>query len=236
MITTETIIDGDFASDEVTRLRDEADIICTNPPFSLFRDFLAWINPDEKKFLILGTIGAVAYKAVFPLIRDNKLWLGASIHSGDVPFYIPDHYVASESIKVGEGNKRYVRVPGVRWFTNLNHRVRREELLLLTKAEREYQGVVYQKYDNYDAIEVPETKLIPSDYDGVMGVPVSFLDKYNPDQFELLGITQRNDDPYRLFKYTAEQYTNANDLNAGATIKVNGIPQSVYARILIKNK
>jgi len=218
MITAETIIDGDFNSDEVKALRDEADIICTNPPFSLFRDFLAWINPDEKKFLILGNMNAITYKEVFPLIRDNKLWLGASIHSGDVPFYIPDHYVASESIKIDEDNKRYVRVPGVRWFTNLNHRGRTEELQLLTKSVREQQGVVYQKYDNYDAIEVPETKLIPADYDGVMGVPISFLDKYNPNQFEIIGI---------------DRYVEDNP-NYGHRFMLNN--KEVYARILIKNK
>lgn len=192
MVTNEVIIDGDFRSAEVKALRDEADIICTNPPFSLFRDFLAWIDPDEKKFLILGNMNAITYKEVFPLIRDNKLWLGAS--SGSIEYSTP--------------NGTIQKMGNTCWFTNLNHRIRREELQLLTKAVREQQGVVYQKYDNYDAIEVPETKLIPSDYDGVMGVPISFLDKYNPDQFEIVAFRKGEDGRDLVFTREREREFN----------------------------
>ena len=231
MIITEENINADFRSAEVKSLRDEADIICTNPPFSLFRDFLAWINPDEKKFLILSNMNAITYKEVFPLIRDNRVWLGASIHSGGISFYMPDG-----SLK---------ELGCIRWFTNMRHRFRYEHLNLLTKAELEQQGVVYHKYDNYDAIEVPKTKLIPADYDGVMGVPISFLDKYNPDQFSIVAFRRGEDgkdlaytieservQPY--FRVLISSTAIAGLLNNPKDTRVNGI--SKYARILIQNK
>ena len=187
--------DGDFRSDEVRALRDQADIIITNPPFSLFRSFLSWIVEADKKFVILGNMNAITYKEVFPLIMRDELWLGASIHSGDREFEVPGELdTRSKSLRVDESGKQFIRVDGVRWFTNLDHGRRHEPIPLMTKADnkkfsrhKEVKGVGYQKYDNYDAIEVPWTDAIPSDFDGVMGVPISFLSKYNPEQFEILG-------------------------------------------------
>ena len=188
--------DGDFRSDEVRRLRDEADIIITNPPFSLFREFLAWIVEGGKKFSIIGNMNAITYKEVFPLIRGNRIWLGASIHSGDREFGIPDYYpVEAAGWRIDPQGKKFIRVKGVRWFTNLEHGRRHEPLQLMTQADnlkfnRKKLPNGYVRYDNYDAIEIPYTDVIPSDYFGAMGVPISFLDKYCPEQFEILGATE----------------------------------------------
>lgn len=231
MITNEVIIGGDFASEEVTRLRDEADIICTNPPFSLFRDFLAWINPDEKKFLILSNINAITYKEVFPLIRDNKMWLGVRKMGIDTYFKITEDYKK----KLIEGNRpnaykvingEVMARVGCIWFTNMDHRGRHEDLPLLPKDVLEASGVVYQKYDNYDAIEVPELRFIPSDYDGVMGVPISFLGRYNPEQFEIIGATESEGVGFARGIY-----------DETSTVKqalVNS--EKVYKRLFIRNK
>ena len=220
--------DGDFRSEEVKRLRDEADIIVTNPPFSLFREFLAWIlegrdlaakntkvakknekglgvsrqELGEKKFLIIGNMNAITYKEVFPLIKDNKMWLGESIHSGDREFGVPKEYpLNAAGWRIDEDGNHYIRVKGVRWFTNLEHGRRHQPLQLMTMADnikfsrhKDLRGKEYQKYDNYDAIEVPFTDAIPSDYDGVMGVPISFLDKYCPEQFEIVKFRKGDDD------------------------------------------
>ncbi len=235
--------DGDFRSAEIKKLRDEADIIITNPPFSLFRVFLAWIMESGKQFVIIGNMNAITYKDVFPLIKENKVWLGPSISSGDREFQVPDSYpLNAAGWRVDENGRKYLRIKGVRWFTNLDHGRRHQPLPLMTMAEnlrfskhKEIKGKnSYDPYDNYDAIEVPFTDAIPSDYDGVMGVPISFLDKYNPEQFEILGITQRNDDPYKNKHYTTTDYLNANDLNARGVIIVDGKPKSMYARILLK--
>ena len=232
--------DGDFRSDEIKKLRDEADYIITNPPFSLFRDFISWLFETDKKFLIIGNMNAVTYKEVFPLIKNNKIWYGVSITSGDRKFNVPNSYPLNASgCGIDENNRKYIQVKGVRWFTNLDHGRRHQPLQLMTRADnikfnKKLKGKEYQKYDNYDAIEVPYTDAIPSDYDEVMGVPISFLDKYCPEQFEILGITQRNDDPYKIKRYTTNEYKNANDLNARATILNNGIPKSLFPRILIR--
>ena len=237
--------DGDFRSAEVTRLRDEADVVVTNPPFSLFREFLAWIVEADKQFLIIGNMNAITYKEVFPLIKDNKIWLGATIHSGDREFGVPDEYpLNAAGWRIDEKGNKYIRVKGVRWFTNLDHGRRHQPLQLMTMADnlkfskhKEIQGKTdYYHYDNYDAIEVPYTDAIPSDYDGLMGVPISFLDKYCPEQFEILGVMQRNDDPYKLKKYSPAEYKNANDLNARGVIMINGVPKSMYARVIIQKK
>ena len=188
--------DGDFRSEEVTRLRDEADIIVTNPPFSLFREFLGWIVEADKKFVIIGNMNAITYKEVFPLIKDNKMWLGCTIHSGDREFGVPDYYpLNAAGWRVDENGRKYIRVKGVRWYTNLEHGRRHEPLSLMTMEEnimfskhKDVRGKKYSHYDNYDAIEVPYTDAIPSDYDGAMGVPISFLDKYCPEQFEILSV------------------------------------------------
>ena len=187
--------DGDFRSDEVKKLRDEADIIVTNPPFSLFREFLAWLVEADKKFLIIGNQNAITYKEVFPLMASDKVWLGPSIHSGDREFGIPKSYpLTAAGWRVDEQGNKFIRVKGVRWFTNLDHGRRHEPLMLMTMADnikfsrhKEVRGMLYRRYDNYDALEVPYTDAIPSDYDGIMGVPITFFDKYCPEQFEILG-------------------------------------------------
>lgn len=189
--------DGDFQSDEIKRLRDEADIVATNPPFSLFRSFLSWLVEGNKKFVILGNMNAITYKEVFPLIKGDKLWLGASIHSGDREFRVPNESITrSPSRRTDEDGNVFIRVPGIRWFSNIEHGLRHEPLALMTEKDNikfnksVKKDLGYKKYDNYDAIEVPRTEAIPSDYDGIMGVPISFLSKYNPEQFEILGCSE----------------------------------------------
>ena len=189
--------DGDFASAEVTALRDEADIIVTNPPFSLFRKFLNWVVEANKKFVIIGNMNAITYKEVFPLIQANRLWLGATANGSDLVFAVPPGYEIDpkdrdKAARLGYHGD-YTRLGNACWFTTLEHNLRHEPLQLMTAEDNVrygragVKGVGYQKYDNYDAIEVPYTESIPSDYNGVMGVPISFLSKYNPDQFEIVG-------------------------------------------------
>ncbi len=193
--------DGDFRSPEVCRLRDEADIIITNPPFSLFRSFLSWIMEGKKQFAIIGNQNAITYKEVFPLMMDNLIWLGYSIHSGDRKFNVPDDYpLEAATCGVDPDGRKYIRVKGVRWFTNFDHIGRHSTLELDTmehnlkfnkklrnKLEKDCGAIAYPHYYNYDAIDVAFTECIPSDYDGILGVPVTFMDNYNPNQFELLG-------------------------------------------------
>ena len=176
--------DGDFRSPECLALMDEADIVVTNPPFSLFREYVAVLMEHKKKFIIIGNINAVTYKEFFPLIKENKVWIGASIHSGDRAFYVPDDYpLDAAGCGVDETGRKYIRVKGVRWYTNLDIKQRHEEMILVKR----YSAEEYPKYVNYEAIEVGKTADMPCDYDGMMGVPITFLDKYNPDQFEVLG-------------------------------------------------
>lgn len=192
--------DGDFRSAEVKTLRDEADIIITNPPFSLFREFIAWIMEAEKQFVIIGNINAVTYKEVFPLIKDNKLWIGATMTgTGQHWFKIPDWY-NNGLIKTIEG-VRYATIGGACWFTNLDHGRRHQPIQLMSMEDnlkfskhKEIKEKGYQKYDNYDAIEVSFTDAVPSDYEGMMGVPISFLDKYCPEQFEIIGVFNHGKD------------------------------------------
>ena len=249
--------DGDFRSAEVTKLRDEADIIITNPPFSLFREFLAWILAGKKQFAIIGNINALTYKEVFPLLRNNLVWLGYSIHSGDRKFNVPDDYpLNAAGCGYDADGKKYIRVKGVRWFTNLDHGQRHEPLLLDTmehnlkfnkklrkKLENDYGKIEYPHYDNYDAIEVPFTECIPSDYDGVMGVPITFMDKYNPDQFEIVAFRKGEDGKDLAFTRERESSTAlsypcatviAGLMNNPKDTKVHG--KSTYARITIKHK
>ena len=191
--------DGDFRSAEIKALRDESDFIITNPPFSLFREFVSWIFETDKKFLIIGNMNAITYKEVFPLFKDNKMWYGVSISSGDRRFNVPDSYPLNASgCGIDDNNQKYIQVKGVRWFTNIDHGKRHKPLSLLTMNDNlkfnkklknpKYQNI-YKKYDNYDAIEIPLTEVIPSDYEGIMGVPISFLDKYCPEQFEIIDIS-----------------------------------------------
>lgn len=195
--------DGDFRSAEVTALRDQADIIVTNPPFSLFREFLAWIVAADKKFIIIGNMNAITYKETFPLIKDNQLWLGATNFNRGMYFFVPNGFKYATSYKFERqiDGKAVNRVPGVCWFTNVDHGRRHQPLDLLTMDEnimyskhKEIRGKGYDRYDNYDAIEVPFVDAIPSDYNGVMGVPITFLDKYCPEQFEILGVFNHGSD------------------------------------------
>ena len=238
--------DGDFRSEEVTRLRNEADIIVTNPPFSLFREFLAWIIEADKQFIIIGNVNAIAYKETFPLMMRNKIWLGFSIHSGDREFEVPEEYpLKASGWRVDKSGRKFIRVKGVRWFTNIDHGRRHEPLPLMTMSDnlrfsrhKELRGKeAYDRYDNYDAIEVPFTDAIPSDHEGVMGVPITFLDKYCPEQFEIIGITGRgNEYGLKIKHYNIEDAENFSDLNRGPSL-FNGeklIP--IYHRILIRKK
>ena len=234
--------DGDFRSDEVKALRDEADIIVTNPPFSLFREFLNWIVEAGKKMLIIGNMNAITYKEVFPLIRDNKLWYGPSITSGDREFMVPESYpIEAAGWRIDEKGKKYIRVKGVRWFTNLDHGRRHEPLPLLTMEDniiyskhKEVKGKQYVHYENYDAIDVPYSDAIPSDYEGLMGVPISFLDKYCPEQFEIIGQTQGDSGKELGLKPYPRELKKLNpSLRDGQLyyIDEDGIPQKPYARI-----
>lgn len=176
--------DGDFRSQECVTLLQEADIVVTNPPFSLFRDYLAQLIEYDKKFIIIGNVNAVTYKDVFQLIRENRIWLGQSIHSGDREFRVPDHYpLQAAGFRVDANGVKYIRVKGVRWFTNLDYSTRHEDITLYKR----YTPEEYPTYVNYGAIEVSKVADIPMDYDGEMGVPITFLDRYNPDQFTIVG-------------------------------------------------
>lgn len=201
---------GDFRSEECIELLKEADIVVTNPPFSLFREYIGQLMKYQKSFLIIGNVNAITYKEIFPLIKTNKLWLGPSITSGDRKFNVPDDYsLNAAGCGIDENGRKFIRVKGVRWFTNLDHQKRHEELDLVCR----YSPEEYPKYDNYDAIEVSKTANIPFDYDGVMGVPITFLDKYNPSQFEIIKFRKGNDDK---------------------DLAING--KCPYFRILIRNK
>lgn len=187
--------DGDFRSPEIVALRNQADIIITNPPFSLFREFLQWIVAANKKFVMIGNMNAITYKEVFPLIKDNKIWLGNGFHAGNAYFSSP--LTKNYSNGVFDPNSGLVKFRNCCWFTNIEHGRRHQALRLMTLEEnikfskhKEIRGIGYQSYDNYEAIEVPFTTAIPSDYPGVMGVPISFLDKYCPEQFEIVGATE----------------------------------------------
>jgi hypothetical protein len=193
--------DGDFRSFEIMKLRDEADCVITNPPFSLFREFLAWIEPSKKQFVIIGNMNAITYKEVFPLIKENKIWVGATNFNTGMYFKVPQDFIYTDTYKFEREmhGAKVNRVPGVCWFTNLDHGRRHQPLPLMAMSDnltyskhKEIKGKnSYEKYDNYDAIDVPFADAIPSDFDGVMGVPISFLNKYSPEQFEILGATQR---------------------------------------------
>lgn len=189
--------DGDFRSAEVTKLRDEADVIVTNPPFSLFREFLAWIASASKQFLIIGNMNAITFKEVFPLIKATNMWLGESIHSGDREFGIPDNYpITAAGWRIDDKGRKFVRVKGVRWFTNLDHGRRHQPLELMTMEDNlKYskhkdlkEKHAYEQYDNCDAIEVPYSDAIPAEYEGMMGVPISFLDKHCVEQYDIIGL------------------------------------------------
>jgi len=252
--------DGDFRSHEITKLRDESDIIITNPPFSMFREFLAWIVEADKQFSIIGNMNAITYKEVFPLIKDNKMWLGATGNGSDMVFGVPEEAEVAEKDRQKAARLGYIgnytRLGNSCWFTYIDHGRRHQPLNLMTMADnlkyskhKEVKGrKSYGHYDNYDAIEVQFTDTIPSDYDGVMGVPISFLDKYNPEQFIILGTSDNGiiDDKYKrtpgLTKEFVDDYYKAGGTgsykegNPTAGYYENNIAKMAYKRIFIKHK
>lgn len=249
--------DGNFKSNEIKKLRDEADIIITNPPFSLFSDFLPWIMEANKQFLIIGNMNAIGLKELFGYIKENKVWLGVTNFNKGMYFQVPDDFVYAQTYKFEreQNGVKVNRVPGVCWFTNLDHGRRHQPLPLMSMQEnlkyskhKEIKGKnSYDHYDNYDAIDVPFADAIPKDYKGVMGVPVSFLDKYSPDQFEIVGMCE-NLNLYDLKTkfYSSKECKQAYfkkfgkkgtyDLNASGVIIRNGLKEKVYTRVLIKHK
>lgn len=215
--------DGDFRSSECIDLLKQADIVVTNPPFSLFREYIAQLVEYNKDFIIIGNVNAITYKEVFPLIKDNKLWMGYSIHSGDREFRVPNDYpLNAAGYRIDENGYKYIRVKGVRWFTNMDYKERHTDLDLWKK----YTSKEYPKYDNYNAINVDVTADIPENYYGAMGVPITFLDKYSPEQFEILDANDyRKNDIVPIKKH---------GLIKDKDGSINGKPK--YARILIRRK
>jgi hypothetical protein len=262
--------DGDFRSEEVIALRNEADIVITNPPFSLFREFVAWLMAGEKTFSVIGNSNATTYKEIFPLIKQNKLWKGATANNTDMVFGVPKGADIKESDKQkaerlgypSDDDYDYTRLGNSCWFTNIEHGRRHEPLQLMTMADnlkysrhKEVREIGYQSYDNYEGIEVPFMDAVPSDFDGIMGVPITFLDKYNPDQFEIVGIAKAPlGEPNKIYGKQI-QVSGTGDrsvvtkLNDGPAIKVEEPPEDktyyevdgayfvqMYARILIRRK
>lgn len=257
--------DGDFRSDEVKQLRDEADIIITNPPFSLFREFLAWIFEADKKFIIIGNINCLTYKEVFFKIQENKAWLGTGMGRWISGFIVPESYQLYGSEARIENGNRIVATNNCLWLTNLDHGKRHQPLKLMTMADnikhsrhKEVKGHEYQKYENYDAIEVPFTDAIPSDYDKIIGVPVTFLDKYCPEQFEIIDlgivgsckftnnrkmeILDKNGNGTGKYTHNAKgtlyrKYDETKDRKpAFKDIETGELYSSIYARVLIKKR
>ena len=259
--------DGDFRSDEVTTLRDEADIIITNPPFSLFREFLAWVAASDKKFSMIGNENAISYGQVFRLIKTNKLWKGATANNTDMVFGVPKGSEVRESDRLkaerlgypSDDLRDYTRLGNSCWFTNIEHGRRHEALQLMTMADNlkfnkkfinSLDGArEYQRYDNFAAIEIPYTDAIPSDYDGVMGVPITWLAKYNPDQFEILGTDEWDYTPTKTYKAKRKVvdgvptksntgsrgvYVRAQTFGPGTYFDVGYPVKKIYKRIFIR--
>ncbi len=223
--------DGDFRSEECIKFLEEVDIVVTNPPFSLFREYISQLIKYDKKFIILGQQGSITYKEVFSLIQKGDIWLGVD-NGGTKWFEVKDHYeIKTKSRQKIVDGKKFFSMGSVVWFTNLEIKKRKEELVL----HKKYSEEEYPKYDNYDAIHVKRYDEIPLDFDGVMGVPITFLDKHNKNQFEILGITDRqNTSGLRTKKYTIDDAKNYNDLNARSVLKTDDGYKAVFARILIR--
>jgi hypothetical protein len=236
--------DGDFRSDEIKRLRNESDIIITNPPFSLFREFLAWVVKANKQFLLIGNINAIKYKDLFPFIQENKIWLGVTNFNKGMYFKVPSDFIYSNTYKFEReyNGEKVNRVPGVCWFTNIDHGRRHQPFPLMTITDnlkfskhKEIKGKEsYDHYENYNAIDVPFTDAIPSDFEGVMGVPITFLDKYSPEQFEIIwqasGNTRASAPKAILDRLNYKPHS---DDRGGCTI-LHG--RRTYDRILIKHR
>lgn len=222
--------DGDFRSEESIELLKVADIVVTNPPFSLFREYIKQLVDYNKKFLIISNINAITYKEVFPLIKENRVWLGTGMGRWISGFIVPETYeLYGTEARIDDDGNRIVSTNNCLWFTNLDHGKRHQPLPLMTmddnikfSSHKNIKGEGYKKYDNFDAIEVPYTDAIPSDYDGVMGVPITFLDKYNPEQFDIVGCSYDYGRPEGW------------DKNINMSVSVGG--KNVYKRILIKHK
>ena len=237
--------DGDFRSDEVIKLRDEADFIITNPPFSLFREFVSWIMSGNKKFLIIGNINCIAYKEIFPLLMNNKAWLGTGIGRWISGFLVPEGYdLYGTEARITEDGKRIVATNSCLWLTNIDHGKRHQPLSLMTEQDniryskhKEIKNKGYEHYDNYNAIDVPYSDAIPSDYDGIMGVPLTFMDKYCPEQFEIIGpamgwtSTGMSAEWKKMVGYNSNVKSDVGTSGYGI---VNGIQK--YHRILIRRK
>ena len=248
--------EGDFRSDECVELLKQSDIVVTNPPFSLFREYITQLFEHKKQFLIIGNLNAITYKEIFPMIKENKVWLGnnARVNGGAMFYEIPEAVANLDQvreIKTDEkGKKTYItRVQGVRWFTNLDHGRLHQPIPLMTKVDviKFSTNKAFEKYENYNAIEVSLVKNIPSDYDGIMGVPISFLDKYSPEQFVIIGMCENEN----LYKQKIKVYTSTEckqayldkfgkkgvyDLNASGVVIRDGLREKVYQRVLIKHK
>ncbi len=237
--------DGDFRSKEIKKLRDEADIIVTNPPFSLFREFVAWLMESEKQFVIIGSMNAVSYKEIFPLIKDNKMWMGNGFQNGNAYFRVEaprDSYADG----VFDESTNLVKFRNCCWYTNIDHGRRHQPLQLMTMAEnfkhskhKEIRGRKdYIHYENYDAIEIPYTDAIPSDYEGTMGVPLTFLDKYCPEQFEIIGHPHGDYGlELGLKPFPRELKAHNKGLRDGDLYYIkDGKPELPYRRILIRKK
>lgn len=231
--------DGDFRSAECLELLEEADIVVTNPPFSLFRDYVSTLISYKKQFIIIGSMNAIKYKEVFPLIKNNEMWLGHKSLSGGMDMIVPDKVFDSNKVTkyhVNERGEKIVNVMGVCWFTNLDIKKRHENLILIKR----YDPGSYPTYSNYDAIEVQRVADIPCDYAGKIGVPITFMDKYNPDQFEIIGYACGHlgqsigvgDIPHE-HKARMKGHSAAGDIYY---IDKDGIPQVPYARIIVRNK
>lgn len=228
--------DGDFRSEESIKLLKQADIIVTNPPFSLFREYVSQLIEYDKKFLVVGHQNAIKYKEIFPLIRDNKIWLGFGF-SGGAAHFINEHY--EDYATATDKKEGMIRVSGVHWFTNLDLNKRHEDLILY----KNYTPEDYPKYENLDAINVNVTKDIPMDYAGMMGVPITFMDKYNPDQFEIIGVGIANLGLEMGIKpYTPEHKKYRKEIqkrgavNGDLYMMVDGVVTVPYSRIIIRNK
>lgn len=248
---------GDFRSKDCVELLKEADMVITNPPFPLFREFVAQLIEYNKKFLILGNTNAISYKEIFPLLKENKIWLGISIRSGAREFIVPSDYDVSTATgaRLDKKGNKFIKIGGIRWFTNLKTEYRQSPLQLIGNY---YTKESYPKYDNYDAINVDKVANIPCDYPGVMGVPLTFMDKYCPEQFEIVGLAGKDGFGLNSFKHydrykemrsngqptgSSGKKTNGNPVMEGKTFKGNyfvnisgRIVRSLYSRIFIKNK
>jgi len=235
--------DGDFKSEEVKKLRDEADIIITNPPFSLFREFVSWIFEAKKQFIIMGNKNAISYREIFPYLMNNEMWVGSSSLNGGRWMIMPDGIdVESKSAKKNEYGQTLVNIAGVCWFTNVEHGKRHQPLQLMTMEDnlrfskhKEIKEKGYVKYDNYNAIDIPFVDAIPNDYSGIMGVPITFMDKYNPEQFKILalGNSRENFTPIKDYTNPKKILKNGKIVNGGAincvlAINVKEKPDDIY--------